>query len=198
MVITSGTKYARHMLPFILVWLWLLQRFYLRFSRQLRKIDAEAKSPLFAKLSDIASGLEHIRAFGWQQAVLDKSLALIDTSQKPYYYSWCLQRWLMLTLDLKVSIIAMGLVAIGVHLEDATTTASLGVALLCTMSYSLSTKNLVRDWARADNCVQTVVRLKSFVEETPTEQDSPDAELVYEGNGRRGAVEFHNVGAAYR
>lgn len=63
----------------------LIQKFYLRTSRQMRHLDLEAKSPLYRLFTETADGAVTIRAFGWQQALTTENLQQLDFSQKPYY-----------------------------------------------------------------------------------------------------------------
>lgn len=46
-------------------------------------------------------------AFGWADNFEDRNLALLDSSQKPYYMLFCIQRWLGLILDLLVTALAV-------------------------------------------------------------------------------------------
>ena len=109
-IIASGAKYAAAIIPFFAIALYLLQKYYLRTSRQMRYLDLEAKAPLYTQFSEMTAGLQHIRAFGWQSDTLTHSLKLLDYSQRPYYYLYCIQRWLTLVLDMCVLVIATTLI----------------------------------------------------------------------------------------
>lgn len=49
-------------IPFLSGILRVFQSFYLQTSRQIRMPDLESKAPLFATISEMAAGVEHIRA----------------------------------------------------------------------------------------------------------------------------------------
>ncbi len=53
------SSFARLIIPLV------LQKYYLRTSRQMRLLDLEAKSPLYSHFIESLSGLVTIRAFGW-------------------------------------------------------------------------------------------------------------------------------------
>lgn len=84
-------KYFAIALPFALVSVYLIQRYYLRTSRQLRLLDIEAKAPLYSQFIETLGGLATIRAFGWQHALQRRNHELLDTSQKPFYLLACIQ-----------------------------------------------------------------------------------------------------------
>lgn len=106
-LISVGAQYFATIIPVCAVALYLLAKFYLRTSRQIRHLDLEAKSPLYTIFTDTIDGLVTIRAFGWKTAFLEDSLDLLDLSQKPYYLLFCIQRWLKIMLDLFVAAIAV-------------------------------------------------------------------------------------------
>jgi ATP-binding cassette subfamily C (CFTR/MRP) protein 1 len=102
----SAGYFAATMPPVILI-VWILQKFYLRTSRQMRLLDLEAKSPLYSHFIESLQGLVTIRAFGWANNFEERNLLLLDTSQKPYYLLFCIQRWLALMLDLVVMVLGI-------------------------------------------------------------------------------------------
>lgn len=64
MCVSAG--YFAATLPPVALAVWILQKYYLRTSRQVRLLDLEAKSPLYSHFIESLSGLVTIRAFGWQ------------------------------------------------------------------------------------------------------------------------------------
>lgn len=168
-IIASGAKFAAIIIPFLLVALYFLQRFYLRTSRQIRLLDLEAKSHLYTQFTETAAGLQHVRAFGWQSEVLAHSFRLLDYSQKPYYYMFCIQRWLALTLDLSVLAIAVVLVTFG--LNTTTSQSAIGLALVNVMTLSETLSQLINSWIDLETSLGAIARLRTFLDKTPAEED---------------------------
>src|SRR4051812_29482009 len=102
-LIIISLKYISAIIPFAILFLYGLQLFYLRTSRQLRHMDLEAKSPLYTHLLETVLGISTIRAFGWTHPNMTTSLNFLDISQKPFYLLNCIQQWLQLVLDLFTS-----------------------------------------------------------------------------------------------
>jgi ABC-type multidrug transport system fused ATPase/permease subunit len=88
MCISAG--YFAATVPPVILSVWVLQKYYLRTSRQIRLLDLEAKSPLYSHFIKSLSGLVTIRAFGWVPNFQDLNLAQLDVSQKPYYLLLCI------------------------------------------------------------------------------------------------------------
>lgn len=177
--------------------MFALQLVYLRTSRQMRYLDLEAKTPLYSQLSETIAGLEHIRGFGWEEKTLEESFRLLDYSQKPYYYLFCIQRWLLLVLDFVGSAAAIILVSIAVFLTFSTTQPSIGLSMVGTMFLSLVLRNWVRNWTQLETALGAVKRLRTFEQETPVERDKAGAQDIPEWPSR-GTLEFKNVTAKYR
>ena len=72
-------------IPFFLGTFYVLQKFYLQTSRQLRALDIEAKAPLISQFLDTLRGLTTIRAYGAGQAHEINLFHMLDLSQRPFY-----------------------------------------------------------------------------------------------------------------
>ncbi|KAG6006407.1 hypothetical protein E4U21_007073 [Claviceps maximensis] len=177
-IIASGAKYAAAIIPFFLAALYILQSFYLRTSRQIRHLDLEAKAPLYTQFTETASGIQHIRAFAWQTDILRESLRHLNYSQKPYYYMFCIQRWLTLILDLYVTVSAVALVAIALKVPGITTQSAIGLALLNVMMFSEVLAMLMNSWIRLETSLGAIARLKTFLAETPFEADAEETTSI--------------------
>lgn len=186
------------MIPIIFALLYLVQFFYLRTSRQMRHLDLEAKTPMIALLSETITGLEHIRCFGWEERVLDNSLRLLDNSQKPYYYLLSLQRWLGLVLDSCATAVGGIIVAIAVNWPKTTSQSSLGLSLLGIFAYSVALMALVERWTLLETSLGAVARLRSFIHDTPQEEDKPEAQEQPASWPQSGTIEFKNVCSKYK
>ncbi len=114
--VASG--YIAIVIPVLIGVLYLLQKFYLRTSRQIRLIDLEAKSPLYSDFIASFAGLTALRAYGWTRAAEDENMRCLNNSQRPYYLLYCVQRWLTLNLNLMVAGLATLLIGVSVALRD--------------------------------------------------------------------------------
>lgn len=195
-MIIAASKYAVIVMPVMIGLVYVLSVFYLRTSRQMRYLDLEAKSPLYAKLSDTISGLDHIRGFGWEDQVLDKSLALLDYSQVSVYYMMTIQRWLLMVVDLCITAIVVVLVAIASFWTSTASQSSIGLGLLATTEWNLAIMYMLENYTRLETSLGAAERLRTFVAETPTEKDKA-TEPVPDWP-KRGAITLENVVAQYR
>ncbi|KAH8200433.1 hypothetical protein TruAng_005396 [Truncatella angustata] len=193
----TAVQYFVAVLPPVCFVLYFIQRFYLKTSRQLRLLEIEANAPLFSHLIETQSGLATIRSFGWTRDYTLKNRLRLDESQKPYYLLLCIQRWLVLVLDLVVAGLTAVLVGMAVALRTKLDAGFLGLALVGMMNLSHSLTDLVQHYTMLETTLGAIARIKDFAENTPAERrpgedDSPDVSWPSQG-----AIEFKNVFASY-
>lgn len=196
-MITAGAQYAALMIPVVLVVIYYLQLFYLQSSRQMRLLDLESQTPLYTNITESTTGLDHIRAFGWQDKVLDKIFAYTDDAARPFHYMFTIQRWLMLVLNGLATAMAVILVAMSVYFPKITSQAGLGLALISLVQYGSTVEAMVMYWTGLETSLGAVRRIKEFVEGTPSEQDEPGAITPAPHWPQSGRVVFRDVSCAY-
>ncbi|KAI0508944.1 P-loop containing nucleoside triphosphate hydrolase protein [Xylaria bambusicola] len=193
----TAVGYSAAVLPFVIFVLYLIQRFYLRTSRQLRLLELETSAPLFSHFIESLSGIVTIRAFGWTGAYTDKTNKLLDQSQKPFYLLLCIQRWLVLVLDLVVAGLAVLLVGLAVALRSKVNPGFLGIALVQLTSLSHALTSLVQFWTLLETSLGAIARIKDFSEHTPCESTAEESSQPPLDWPQHGALKFDSVSASY-
>ncbi|ATY58924.1 ABC transmembrane type 1 [Cordyceps militaris] len=192
----AATPYFAAVLPFLLLALGTVHRFYLRTSKQLRLLELESKAPLYSHIIDTINGIVSIRAFGWFAPYKAQYFQLMDECQKPFYLLLCIQRWLSVVLGLTVTCMVTILTALAVTVRGSTVSAGFtGIALVNMMSLSQSLASLIIFWTSLETSLGAVSRVKSFSEDTPVEE-SPDAPVAHDWP-KSGHVQFDGVTAAH-
>lgn len=178
--------------------LFLIQKFYLRTSKQLRHLEIEAKAPLHAQFISTCSGLSTIRSFGWQDKILNQFYLKLDASQGPFYLLFCCQRWLQLVLNLQTAGIVLVVVGTAVGLRAEANVAALGVAFSNISTITDTLTNFIISWTSLETSLGAVSRTLSFCKNTPKETDDNAAiseQLL--SCSADGTIEFRNVWAEY-
>ncbi|RGP72643.1 canalicular multispecific organic anion transporter 2 [Fusarium longipes] len=195
-VVASGASYFGAFLPLSFLALYLIQRYYLRTSRQMRLLDLEAKTPLYTQFTEIIAGLSTIRSFGWTKELLDESFKLLNTSQKPFYLMFCVQRWLELVLDLFVAGMAVLLVSIALRIPGTTSEGAIGLAMVNLLGLNLTLTTVIDQWTTLETSLGAIARLKAFINNTPNEDR--DIERETPDNWPMGKIEIDRITASYR
>ncbi|KAI5461452.1 P-loop containing nucleoside triphosphate hydrolase protein [Mariannaea sp. PMI_226] len=186
-------------IPLVVGILVLIQRFYVRTSKQLRLLEIEQKAPMFSHFLESIHGLATIRAFGWTQPYFDKNLSRLDNAQKPAYLLNCIQRWLALVLDLVVAMLTILLVVFAVTLRDKVNPSILGVALVNMMQLGTNMKGIILEWSTLETSLGAITRIRTFSETTPSEEPSSSAESSRptEEWPAKGELEVKNLSIRY-
>ncbi|KAK4152002.1 canalicular multispecific organic anion transporter 1 [Chaetomidium leptoderma] len=194
-VIATSSPYVAITYPILAVVLYVLQKFYLRTSRQIRLLDLEAKSPLYSHFIDTIKGIATFRAFGWVQEGIDQNYRLLDTSQRPAYLLAMIQRWLALTLQLVVAVLALAVVTLATQLRS--NTAFTGASLIALMSFGDGLTQFIRFYTLLETSIGAVSRLKAFSENVKPESKEGEDVVPPKEWPLKGGIEINGVSAAY-
>ncbi|KAK8035547.1 multidrug resistance-associated protein [Apiospora rasikravindrae] len=187
-------------LPVLVGILFLLQLFYLRTSRQLRLLEIEMKAPIVSLFLDTIQGLTTIRAFGWSQAYIRKSLTLLDTSQKPIYLLFCIQRWLLLVLSLIVAALQILAVGIAIATKSNTNAGLVGLAIIQIATLTEALSMLIIQWTEVETTLGAVTRIFQFTQEMPRDDHRREAEkgvITDPAFASTGSIVFEDISATY-
>jgi ABC-type multidrug transport system fused ATPase/permease subunit len=196
-LVASGATYVAAIIPGCVLVLYLVQKYYLRTSRQMRLLDIETKSPLYTQFTETLAGLPTIRAFGWSTQLLQENHRRLDASQKPFYGMYCIQRWLQIVLDLFVAGMALVLVSFALGMSDTTSTGAIGLALVNLIGFNKTLTLLVDQWTELETSLGAIARLKWFYTNTPDENKPDEKEEPPAAWPSKGGIEIRNVCASY-
>ena len=167
--ICVGSTYLAATVPVTALCLYMIQKFYLRTSRQIRLLDLEAKSPVYQHFTEALEGSSVIRGLGWQEHFEQIAIRVLDESQKPYYTMRCVQTWLSVAIDLLIAVLALILAALALNIPSSSSGGAIGVALTSILGLNSSLQELLQNWTAAETSLGSVARTKAFEENTPNE-----------------------------
>ena len=196
-LICISTSYFAAVLPFVSFAVYVLQKIYLRTSRQIRLMDLEAKAPLYSNFLETLSGLVTIRAFGWTREMEKRNMDLLDASQRPFYLLYCIQRWLALVIDLLVAALAFILVALTVTFRHRADAGFVGVALINIMSFNITLSVLIQHYTAVETSLGAISRIQSFVTSTASENLPQESQAVPPEWPSEGHITVSNLSATY-
>ncbi|KAH7134057.1 P-loop containing nucleoside triphosphate hydrolase protein [Dactylonectria macrodidyma] len=187
------------LIPFLIctIAIYLVQKYYLRTSRQLRVLDLESQSALYSSFLQTAEGLITIRSFKWQSEIDRNTMEILEYSLRPLYTLLCLQRWLSLVLGLIVGTIAVGLIGIAVARVDSTTGGDMGVALNVILVTNTTLVRLVESWTSMEISLGAIARLKSTELSTPQEDQPWEKDIPDPAWPTHGEIKIRGLKAGY-
>ncbi|KAF8747849.1 ABC transporter transmembrane region [Rhizoctonia solani] len=178
----------------------LIMLYYLATSRELKRLDAVSKSPIFAWFQESLGGLSTIRAFSQQAVFMAQNEAKLDRNQMVYLPAVSVNRWLAVRLELLGSLIVLA-AAIFSLVALVTTGVDAGLVGLV-LSYGLSTTQslnwVVRSASEVEQNLVSVERVVNYINLEPEAPlEIPDAALPADWP-RNGDIEFKDYCMRYR
>ncbi len=197
-MIAIASKYVAACFPLIAAAFYTIQHIYLRTSRQLRFLDIEYKAPLYSQMMETLNGLVTIRAFEWQDKAQRRNWEILDESQRSNYLLYCLQRWLTLSVDMLIAVMATILIILTTTLRQEIGPGYMGIALTNILGFSTMMKAAITSWVSLETTISAVARVKRFVAEVKSEDDQGNVvDAPDESWPREGRVELRDLTAAY-
>ena len=194
-VITPGFLIAGF---FITVLYFLIGKFYITASRDLKRLESIARTPLFQQFGETLSGMTTIRAYGDERRFIRDNLSRINTHNRPFIFLWAANRWLAFRVDVVgalVSFFAGVFVLLSVGRIDA---GAAGLAMTYAVSFTENVLWFVRLYAANEQNMNSVERIKEYLD---VEQE---ADMIVPDNRpaanwpSKGSVEFIGYSTRYR
>ncbi|TDZ49871.1 ABC transporter gloK [Colletotrichum trifolii] len=175
----SAQRLLAATLPLCIAAVYVVQKIYLRTSRQLRLLHLESRSEVYSSFLESVEGVATIRAFGWEKQVEQTNIRSI-------------------VLDLIVAAMATGLIALAVFMKGTTTAGQIGMALNIVLVANTTLLSLVSSWTNLEISLGAISRLKNLEAETPREDKVGEAYVPDEIWPSAGEVELDSVTGAYK
>ncbi|XP_077976259.1 ATP-binding cassette sub-family C member 4-like [Styela clava] len=199
-ILTSVVNYFVILLiiPFTIYFLWL-RSYYLRTSRDIKRLEGSCRSPVFSLLSSTLQGLLTVRAFGVQQQFEDKFHEYQDLHSASWFLFLVGTRWFGLRLDLItatfISAVAFFSV-IGASLLNLNP-GEIGLVLTYTASLIGMFQWGVRQSAEVENLMISVERVQQYYRIPPEAALENPNKQPPNSWPRCGAIMFKNVSFSY-
>lgn len=186
-------------LPLSGLYLWY-QRYYLRTSRELKRLDSVSKSPIYAHFQETLGGISTVRAYNQQERFEFINEGRIDLNMKAYYPTVCANRWLAVRLEFIGSIIILSAASLAVVTlpSGRITPGTIGLAMSYALQITQSLNWIVRMTVEVETNIVSVERILEYAE-VPSEAPSVITESRPPTDWPDvGEVRFHDYSTRYR
>ncbi|XP_023237649.1 multidrug resistance-associated protein 1-like isoform X1 [Centruroides sculpturatus] len=180
------------------IFYYLVQRFYIPTSRQLKRLESITRSPIYSHFSETLTGVSTIRAFRAEDYFISKCYKNVDINQCCYYPSTIANRWLAINLEFCGNCVVLFAGLFAVLAKDTLTAGSVGLIVSYALPVTSTLSWLVRMSSELETNIVAVERVIEY-SETPTEaawekpESKPDPSWP-----QKGKVEFCDFSLQYR
>lgn len=178
-----------------------IQRYYLRTSRELKRLDSVSRSPIYAHFQESLSGISTIRAYNQQQRFALENEWRVDANLRAYFPSINANRWLAVRLEFIGSIIilaAAGFSIISVSSHSGLSGGMVGLAMSYALQITQSLNWIVRQTVEVETNIVSVERVLEYAglpSEAPEVISKNRPPISWPSQG---AVSFNNYSTRYR
>ncbi|XP_023935367.1 multidrug resistance-associated protein 1 isoform X2 [Bicyclus anynana] len=176
---------------------YIIQRFYVATSRQLKRLESVSRSPIYSHFGESITGASTIRAYGVTQRFIEESERGVDHNQSCYYPSCIANRWLAVRLEMMGNLIIFFAALFCVLGRDTISAGLVGLSVSYALQITQTLNWLVRMTSEVETNIVAVERIKEYAE---TKQEA--AWTVGSGPGstwpETGALQLERLSLGYR
>ncbi|KAF1947031.1 multidrug resistance-associated protein 1 [Clathrospora elynae] len=196
----STPVFVSLILPLGALYLYI-QRYYLRTSRELKRLDSVSRSPIYAHFQESLSGMSTIRAYNQQKRFELENEWRVDANLRAYYPSISANRWLAVRLEFLGSVIilaAAGFSIVSVASHSGLSAGMVGLAMSYALQITQSLNWIVRQTVEVETNIVSVERVLEYAA-LPSEAP----EIISKNRPpiswpSQGALAFNNYSTRYR
>uniref|UniRef100_A0A914X2S6 ABC-type glutathione-S-conjugate transporter n=1 Tax=Plectus sambesii TaxID=2011161 RepID=A0A914X2S6_9BILA len=187
-------------IPIIIIFV-LIYRYYVRVSRQMRRLYSTSFSFVCSHLQDSVAGVSSIRAFKAQDRFCDRMERLTDTNVGIYYHNSVCNRWMQVRTDFVSNTLVL-ITALAAVYFGRYSTISAGILGLI-VSYSLNITGyfgeLCRNWREVETNIVSIERIKEYSSKPPEAAWESSIDKKPLANWpTRGSIKFNRYSLRYR
>ena len=193
-------------LPIIFVFL-ALKRKYLTSSREVKRLEAMSRSPVFTQISETLVGLVTVRAFNKTKTFREEFFSKQKKNVRSFFAFISVARWFGVRLDLICSLFAASFVVLALvfqgfhrHLRlQAIDPGLIGLTLTCIISLCDMFQWCVRQSAEVENLMVSAERIMNYWN-LPSEAPAavPKDDTIDKRWPMKGELRLNNLSVSYR
>ncbi|KPI39751.1 ATP-dependent bile acid permease [Cyphellophora attinorum] len=195
-VIIAGVIVSPFMIIFAVVLLGVCLFYALRYlagAREVKRLESNAKSPVFEQFGSVLTGIATIRAFDKTDAYIERMYKKIDTHCRAYWHLWLFNRWMGFRLNMVGAVFAAIVAALIVSVRGIDASLA-GFALSFALNLSEAVIWMLRQYSNVEldsNATERIVEYSNIALEKQGGEEPPAAWPT------RGELEVDNLVVSY-
>uniref|UniRef100_H2YL88 ATP-binding cassette sub-family C member 7 n=1 Tax=Ciona savignyi TaxID=51511 RepID=H2YL88_CIOSA len=183
-------------IPLSIYFIWLRQ-YYIRTSRDIKRMEGASRSPVFTHLSNTIQGLSTVRAFNMQDKFEEEFHCKQDLHSSAWFLFITGSRWLAFRLD-AICAIFIGCVA---YFSILTSSLNAVDAVGLTLTYAILLMGMfqwgTRQSAEVENLMTSVERIQQYYAIEPEAPHEIEGSSLPQGWPNYGVITFNNLSYAH-
>ncbi|KAH7326381.1 P-loop containing nucleoside triphosphate hydrolase protein [Stachybotrys elegans] len=180
---------------------YLIQRYYLRTSRELKRLDSVTRSPIYAHFQESLGGVSTIRAYRQQHRFELENEWRLDANLRAYFPSISANRWLAIRLEFIGAVVilaAAGFGIISVTSHSGLTPGAVGLSMSYALQITSSLNWIVRQTVEVETNIVSVERVLEYAALPSEAPEIIPSRRPQASWPEKGEIEFVNYSTRYR
>ena len=199
-VISFSVPIFLAVIPFLVIFYLIIQTYYIRSARALKRIYSISKSPLYQHFGETLAGVSTIRALRVSDQFIHNSATKSDKSSNAYFAYMISTRWMHIRLEFLGAIVVLATALLAVLGRKTLGPAMAGLALSYSLNATYGITLLVTSFSEVQNQLVSVERINEYSEkntEAPDVNKEADDQLPPKWP-EKGGIVFKNYSTRYR
>ena len=174
-----------------------LRRVFIEVNREIKRLEAASRSPIYALFSSTLSGLMTIRTFGVSNNLLHRFFETLDVNFRCRFAFEIINRWFGFRLDLLTQLVVLLTTFIAAGTKGSVNAAYVSLSLVYVLQLTTLFQWTIRQSAEAESQLTSVERILEYCR-LPEEGQRITKFRPPQSWPEKGEIEFHDVKMRYR
>lgn len=192
-LVCVAIPYLIIVMPPMLYIFYLSREKYIQSSREIKRLEAVTRSPIYSDFSATLDGLVTLRAYNIESRFTNSFQQSLNKNSRVYWSFLMVSRWLGFRMDLKSATIVIALVFVAVILRGTIDVGLIGYAIVYTLGLSGLMQWSVRQSGETETQFTSVERIDAYASLTP-EEGYTSTLHDYRAKSRKRTISF-SIGA---
>ena len=196
----STPNFLYVILPLFVIY-FFIQRYYIKSSRQLKRLESISKSPIFSHFTESVTGATTIRAYNQNARFIRENQEKVELNVQCNYYNYCSNRWLAVRIETLGNVIIFFAALFAILGRDTLSAGKAGLSISYAMMVTETLTWMVRMLCDLEtNCV-ALERVLEYINDNPQEAEWKLATEEEEPNPhwpQHGKIELIDYQTRYR
>ncbi|KAL8699373.1 MAG: hypothetical protein Q9224_001444, partial [Gallowayella concinna] len=166
---------------------------FLAGAREAKRLESNAKSPIFEQFGSALAGIGTIRAFAKADDYIDRMFEKIDAHARAYWYIWLFNRWMAFRLNIIGAFFATLVAAVIVSTTRIDASLA-GFALSFALQYSGAITYTIRQYTSVELAMNAMERIMEYSRIPIEKQEGAAVPATWPAEGR---LEVERLVAGY-
>ena len=199
-IISYSTPEFLYVIIPLFVLYFFVQRYYIKSSRQLKRLESISKSPIYSHFTESVNGAMTIRAFKQTERFIMESESKVAANVSSNYYNYSSNRWLGLRIETLGTFIICLASLFAILNRDTLTPGLAGLSISYSMQITDTLTWMVRMLCELETNSVSIERVLEYINENPQESNWESDYSDQPGHDwpQDGKIQFSNYHTQFR